>query len=135
MVEVDPVYGTVLNSVTYDTYVSFTEADNMAVFINSIASGNIVLSAVKDEASSQMTGNAIAALGTLVSGDPLSWRSSWAFIAIKGSPLSAIQNSASQYGGPVSVTTTINPVPVPSAVLLFAPGLVGLAAMRRRFKK
>lgn len=28
-----------------------------------------------------------------------------------------------------------NPVPVPSAFLFFAPGLAGLAAMRRRFKK
>jgi len=27
------------------------------------------------------------------------------------------------------------PVPLPGALLLFAPGLVGLAAVRRRFKK
>jgi len=28
-----------------------------------------------------------------------------------------------------------NPVPIPGAILLFAPGLVGLTAIRRRFKK
>ncbi|MCX5805967.1 MAG: VPLPA-CTERM sorting domain-containing protein [Proteobacteria bacterium] len=28
-----------------------------------------------------------------------------------------------------------NPVPIPSALLLFAPGLAGLAALRRRFRK
>ena len=32
------------------------------------------------------------------------------------------------YGGPA-------PVPIPSALLLFGPGLVGLGAIRRRFKK
>ena len=30
---------------------------------------------------------------------------------------------------------TANPVPVPAGILLLAPGLVGLAAVRRRFKK
>ncbi len=29
----------------------------------------------------------------------------------------------------------VNPVPLPGAIFLFAPGLVGLAAIRRRFKK
>ena len=29
----------------------------------------------------------------------------------------------------------VTPVPIPSALLLFGPGLIGLAAVRRRFKK
>ena len=29
----------------------------------------------------------------------------------------------------------VNPVPIPGAILFFGPGLVGLAAVRRRFKK
>jgi len=33
------------------------------------------------------------------------------------------------------VFATLNPVPVPGALLLFAPGLAGLAVIRRRFKK
>ncbi len=40
-------------------------------------------------------------------------------------------------GSPTGVGMDVptNPVPVPSALLLFAPGLVGLAAIRRRFRK
>ena len=34
-----------------------------------------------------------------------------------------------------SVTYNASPVPVPATLLLFGPGLVGLAAIRRRFKK
>jgi len=34
-----------------------------------------------------------------------------------------------------SMSTGVSSVPVPAAILLFGPGLVGLAAMRRRFKK
>jgi len=34
-----------------------------------------------------------------------------------------------------SLSTQISSVPVPVAMLLFAPGLAGLAAIRRRFKK
>jgi hypothetical protein len=34
-----------------------------------------------------------------------------------------------------AVSVTAAPVPLPPAIFLFAPGLVGLAAVRRRFKK
>jgi hypothetical protein len=34
-----------------------------------------------------------------------------------------------------NVSVTMAPVPLPSAMLLFAPGLAGLAAIRRRFRK
>jgi len=34
-----------------------------------------------------------------------------------------------------SLSTQISSVPVPAAMLLFAPGLAGLAAIRRRLKK
>ena len=35
----------------------------------------------------------------------------------------------------VSGSLTTNPVPVPSALFLLAPGLAGLALVRRKFKK
>jgi hypothetical protein len=34
-----------------------------------------------------------------------------------------------------SIPITVTPVPIPSAMLLFAPGLAGLAAIKRRFTK
>jgi choice-of-anchor C domain-containing protein len=39
------------------------------------------------------------------------------------------------YWGPVIGNVSVNPVPVPPAALLLAPGLLGLAGIRRRFKK
>jgi hypothetical protein len=37
-------------------------------------------------------------------------------------------------GGANSIAIASSTVPVPPAIFLFAPGLAGLAAMRRRFK-
>ncbi len=34
-----------------------------------------------------------------------------------------------------NIATEVDPAPIPGAILLFAPGLVGLAAIRRRFGK
>jgi hypothetical protein len=34
-----------------------------------------------------------------------------------------------------TVSLNFQPVPIPASILLFGPGLVGLAAIRRRFKK
>ncbi len=46
-------------------------------------------------------------------------------------------DGAGSYYGPVigNVTVVVAPVPIPGALLLFGPGLVGLAAIKRRSKK
>ena len=41
---------------------------------------------------------------------------------------------ANNYIGITGLTTTFDAVPLPTALLLFGPGLVGLAAIRKRFK-
>jgi hypothetical protein len=140
MVVVDKDYGTVVKNVYFDTYEStndYAQANSMASFINSIAPGNIVLSAVKDEASSAMTSNAINALYTLgINYYPLSFRGSWAFIGVKGGAQgTATEAFARQSYGPVSVTSSMNPVPVPPSLLLLIPGFAGLVFAKKRFKK
>jgi len=49
--------------------------------------------------------------------------------------INAKDNDASDWGHLQGVISTPSSVPLPRAVLLFGPGLVGLAAVRRRFKK
>jgi hypothetical protein len=53
--------------------------------------------------------------------------------ANNGTELSLINFSSGILGGTATFNAT--PVPLPSALLLFGPGLVGLAGIRRRFKK
>jgi hypothetical protein len=52
--------------------------------------------------------------------------------------IQVVQNSVGQTSGGAAffrVDIVPCPVPIPGALLLFGPGLVGLAAMRKRFKK
>ena len=51
-------------------------------------------------------------------------------------PSSTISFAGQDTGGYYYVDdVSVNPVPAPASMLLFAPGLVGLAGVRRRFKK
>nr|WP_319395458.1 interleukin-like EMT inducer domain-containing protein [uncultured Desulfobacter sp.] len=131
---IDQSSGAVLDQISFDTHYSSQESTSMATFINSIDPGRIVLSAVKDEASRYLNSNALSALYTLgVNGNPLSYRSSWAFIGTKeSSPGSAIEAFASRGSGPVSVTTTINTVPVPGSLFLLGAGLIWLVNIKSK---
>lgn len=135
MVVLDQYSGMVLEQVSFDTHATFNESNRMAAFIDSIDPGRIVLSAVRDEASRRLNNYAINALNTLgINGNPLSYRSSWAFIGIKGgSAGSAIEDFASARQGPISVSTTINAVPLPGSIFLLGTGLMLIGSMR--FKK
>jgi hypothetical protein len=91
--------------------------------------------------------------GTTKSGDPVYWDinngQSHAWESYYGYANGVILPDLSSTGGGVSShdsnsnwfqiqgtsSDPPSPVPLPGALLLFAPGLVGLAAVRRRFKK
>ncbi len=134
LVVVDQFTGIVLNSVSYDTYVSTANSDNMASFINSLSAGRIVLAAVKDEAVSQMTTAGINALLSLgASSFNQGYRGSWALLGVKGTT-GQLQVSHAQYTGPSSISTTINLVPEPTTWILMLAGLVGFM-YRQNFKQ
>jgi len=56
-------------------------------------------------------------------------------LQMNGLPANAGSSESTNIIANVSVTYGYTPVPIPGAFLLLAPGLVGLAAVRRRFKK
>ncbi|MCX5805887.1 MAG: VPLPA-CTERM sorting domain-containing protein [Proteobacteria bacterium] len=95
-----------------------------------LASGTI------SEANHNGKANALAFLDALYPGQTLTDLTVGADDVVK---LLIVQSSGQTYGTVSGVELTIAetaaPVPLPSALLLFAPGLAGLAVIRRRFKK
>ena len=92
VVVVDQWTGNVLNALSYDTYASSTEADDMATFINGLPNGRIVLVGILDEGSVKMTENAYQALEGLGSTKTrqVVFRDSWAIIGLKGAPIGSV---------------------------------------------
>jgi len=82
----DPNTGTVLDRASFDTYASSEMADSLAAYISRLADSTIVLAAVRDEASVNMTASAFAALESLGSSliRRLGARDSWALLGRKG---------------------------------------------------
>ena len=78
--------GDYLESLSFDTYASFAESDSLALYLQCLLTGQIVVFSVRDEASNGLTDDAkeiIASLGSRTIYE-LSYRDSWGMIAIKG---------------------------------------------------
>ncbi|MBD3376695.1 hypothetical protein GF406_16790, partial [candidate division KSB1 bacterium] len=86
MVVLDPVWGAPIFSKTYDTYRDSVNANQMAEKIRTLEPGSIVLLAISDEGSLNMTENAYQALESLGSTmcRKVGGRDSWALIGKKG---------------------------------------------------
>ena len=86
LVVLDPQSGAVLDQAHFDTYVSATEADSMAAFVESLPDSVIVMVAIRDEGSARMTEKGYAAMEALGSEltRQVGSRDSWAMIGRKG---------------------------------------------------
>jgi len=76
--------GDYLESLSFDTYASFAESDSLALYLQCLLTGQIVVFSVRDEASNGLTDDAkeiIASLGSRTIYE-LSYRDSWGMIAI-----------------------------------------------------
>lgn len=86
LVVIHEVTGAVIESRSFDTYISTAESDAMAAFIEAIPNGRFVAAAVLDEGSSKLTQRAKDALKTLgaSSVQNLGWQQSYSLLGKKG---------------------------------------------------
>ncbi|MCP4704268.1 MAG: peptidoglycan DD-metalloendopeptidase family protein [candidate division Zixibacteria bacterium] len=102
VVVIDEETGVVLNENNYDTHANTANADAMATFINGLPNGRIVLAAVKDDGSSNMTESAKLALESIGSAHcrDVGFRDSWAIIGVKGAAQgSVVEKYVPRYSG------------------------------------
>ena len=138
IVVIDKTYGNVVSSVVFDTYLSTTASANMVTFINNIAAGNIVIAAVKDEATDNITSTAINALKTLgASSFAPGYRGSWAFIGEKGLAAGAgLQDTDPRYGAASTLSKTVElMIPEPGTYFLCLISLVFVTYHRKKRNK
>lgn len=96
---------------SFDTFASAQASDEMAEFIDSLATGTVVLAGILDEGSAQMTEAAFQALESLGSTQTrqVGNRDSWALIGWKGAPSgSAAEVLSNRFAGPAVVSDTLS---------------------------
>jgi hypothetical protein len=94
----DPGTGKIEASQAFDTFAAAEEATRLAQFIDAIPNGRIVAVAVRDEASRNLTQDAVDALRTIGAQMDLrgKWRWSHALIGVKGSMAGTANESANE---------------------------------------
>lgn len=92
LVEIDAVTGQVLATRHYDTHFSAAESDSMARYIAQLPAARIVLVAIMDEGSQNLTPAAYRALESLGSQHirTVGFRDSWAMIGRKGAAIGSV---------------------------------------------
>jgi hypothetical protein len=104
VVTLDANTGAVLQTESFDTYLSASEADSLARFLNEIADSTLLLAAVRDEGSGQLNEAVFTAFENLGSTKirELGIRDSWAFMARKqGSSAAIMEELRPSTTGPV----------------------------------
>ncbi|MDZ7262597.1 MAG: C25 family cysteine peptidase, partial [candidate division KSB1 bacterium] len=107
---VDEISGQLIETKYFDTHLSTAEADSMAHYIQNLPQGRIVLVAINDEGSRNMTEVAYLALESLGSqlARSVGYRDSWAMIGRKGAPVGSVPEELKTSGsGIASVKDTL----------------------------
>ena len=106
VVAVDSSSGAILGKKIFDTYASAEQADSLALFVNALPAGTIVLAGIRDEGVANITEAAYQALESIGSARirQVNLRDSWAIIGRKGAPAGTVPEAHSSSGsGPVHV--------------------------------
>ena len=108
-------FGKLLKRASFDTYGDPSSGNKTRDFINSIRWGSIVLIATQDSAEKYIS-DAKAALASLGAKEPftLGFRSSWAFVGMKGNVNVPYKRQAAKrrYLGPTKIAVNINIAPI-----------------------
>ncbi|MBN1480977.1 hypothetical protein EH223_00720 [candidate division KSB1 bacterium] len=120
--------GSILLKKTFDTYGSRAFSDSLALLLNGLVDGTILLAGVRDDAATNLTAPAKEALQKFGSQkiDELKYRDSWAFIGRKGAaePIAEAHKASTQ--GSVRVSSTLTFASGDSTVnIQFAPPIAG----------
>ncbi len=96
LVVIDPATGNLEANVVFDTFASADESARLAQFIEQIPNGKIVVAAVRDEASRNLTRAAVEALRSIGAQEDLQakWRWSHAIIGVKGAAPGSVWEAA-----------------------------------------
>ncbi len=110
---VDEISGQVIDTRYFDTYLSTAEADSMARYVQNLPAGRIVLAAIRDEGSVNMTENAYLALESLGSqrARNVRMRDSWAMIGKKGAMIGSAIEAWSPAGSGAAIVQDTSIVP------------------------
>ncbi len=106
----DETDGTLLSRASFDTFIEEANSDSLAEYLRSWDDGRVIIAAIRDEGSANMTEAAYQALESIGSQftRQVGFRDSWAIIGRKGAPAGSVVEGWKVSGdGPVVIADTL----------------------------
>jgi hypothetical protein len=100
LVTFDAQTGNLLETKSFDTYLTNDQSDSLALFVDGLSDSTIVVAAVRDDASANLNDiakEALTTIGSSMIGD-LGYRDSWAIIGKKGALSGSVPESLKKSG-------------------------------------